>query len=67
MFNRAWNWVRNREPVAALAAVVAVVGGVIAPAIADLPPSSSWTAVASAIGIALVRHFVTPANKEPSS
>src|SRR5262245_9570752 len=61
MLKRLWAWVRHREPVAAVAGVVAVVGGVLAPAIADLPPSASWTAVASAIALALVRQLVTPA------
>ncbi len=56
-------WAKTREPVATTAAGVALVGGVVAPAVADLPPSSSWTAVGSAIAFALVRHFVSPAGK----
>lgn len=63
MLSKPWDWVRNREPVATTAAVVALIGGVIAPAVADLPPSASWTAVGSAIAFAFVRHFVTPADK----
>jgi len=60
MLKPVWNWVRNREPVATVAGVVAVVGGVVAPAIADLPPSASWTAVGAALAMGLVRQFVTP-------
>ncbi len=56
-------WAKTREPVATVAAAVALVGGVVAPAVADLPASSSWTAVASAAAFALVRHYVSPAGK----
>jgi hypothetical protein len=59
---RALAWLKGREPVATAAALVALVGGVVAPAIADLPASASWTAVGSAVAMALVRHFVSPAS-----
>jgi hypothetical protein len=59
MLKRALTWLRDREPVATVAGVVAFAGTVIGPAVADLPPEASWTAVGSAVLFAGVRWFVS--------
>ena len=59
MIQRALAWLRDREPVATAAGVVAFAGAAVGPAIADLPPEASWTAVGSAIFFAGVRWFVS--------
>lgn len=64
MFSNLWNWVRNREPAATAAAVFAVVA-VVGQAVTNLPAEASWTAVASAIVLAVVRQVVTPTGKIP--
>ena len=60
MLSKILTRLRDKEPVATAAAVVAFVGVVVAPAIAELPPEASWTAVGSAILFSAVRWFVTP-------
>lgn len=57
------NWVKNREPVATFAFIASLVA-VAAQAVSSLPPEATWTAVATAVFVALTRFLVTPVGGE---
>lgn len=63
MLSRAWTWIKTREPLAVASAVLVVVTAA-ATAVADLPPETTWPALAWAVLAAVVRQYVTPAAKQ---